>query len=997
MINLRKILGDLSVSRHLAVAGNANVSGGVTVGRNLKVGGWLDAPNIKHAYKGLFPSAEALAAAYPRPLPGWYATVAELTTTTTTTDDDGNETTTTEETKTTLAEAAVVYMVTRESGKWAWTATGLTTTEVNSYVEEVEQSIESAIEACLGIIHDSLDDPVIDICHLDDISVIRGHSRFRVVRTTDNVTYNVGYLDIFGCDGAECVTQVLVTHEALVGGDFTSDDHTHADSVFYMYARSMNTGKGDGDLNVSAGVWTAWSVIWKNDNYTDLQGTMNAVGTVDATIPLKLKAELVNRVLNITGSVVDPEIDIDSLDTLNEQQDYSRWAVTRTTTSGVACKVGMLDIFTTQSYHAVTQVFVTNELLVEDEDGNKSFNQSHSDGMTYWYERHYNCGNSTLENDKDTWSAWRLVMQSDNYEDLQGTMNAVGDVNATIPLKLEAVLKDRILSITGSVVDQTAEMDDLDTLSSVPDFSQYVMTRKDSLGNVLKTGRLEVFTDAASGIVTQLFVTRELLVTDADTGVKSFDGTVDDSNKTYWYVRHYVTVDAPVLTSATSATKTWTEWEIAMTSDTFSWLNQYVEMDDLDSITTAPAWPHYTVQRNGVNSGTLRVFTDSAGFVCQVLMTRENLVTFEDGTKGFDGTETDSYLSTKVCWYVRHYVPAEDTPQLTNLTPETSAYGWTAWELAFDSTTANQLSMTAQDVDVDVTAPLVFEAKIVDNVLKITTYMPEVTSTQDGYMTAADKIILDKINGLMTTGMLTNGTMRFDKIVSDDVDVITDEICETYDGIAWLETKKMFAAYLSISLLMENGGIAVANLQPDTSDDDTDDNGDDTDTDVTFGPDTSEKYLQTRYWALWPSVKKYMKSPGTEEGLWKNKLYILEDQVYVYYDGYLVRVSAQAEDYELISDEEIDEALGDFEFVDPDEGGQSTHDPITKEDIDDWWEDTEAADDAGTVAIRELAAEGDGALELDVEREEGSYKATVKGKVNAEEMSADTVAGMFDE
>lgn len=41
----------------------------------LRVDGWLDAPNIKHFLKGLFPDIESLVAAYPRPLPGWAALV----------------------------------------------------------------------------------------------------------------------------------------------------------------------------------------------------------------------------------------------------------------------------------------------------------------------------------------------------------------------------------------------------------------------------------------------------------------------------------------------------------------------------------------------------------------------------------------------------------------------------------------------------------------------------------------------------------------------------------------------------------------------------------------------------------------------------------------------------------------------------------------------------------------------------------------------------------
>jgi hypothetical protein len=73
----KQIVGDVAVGRHVYIGGNANVSGNATIKQNLKVDGWLDAKNIKHTNKGLFPSLEALNEAYPEPELGWYALVGE--------------------------------------------------------------------------------------------------------------------------------------------------------------------------------------------------------------------------------------------------------------------------------------------------------------------------------------------------------------------------------------------------------------------------------------------------------------------------------------------------------------------------------------------------------------------------------------------------------------------------------------------------------------------------------------------------------------------------------------------------------------------------------------------------------------------------------------------------------------------------------------------------------------------------------------------------------
>lgn len=67
--------GSLSVGGNLAAGGELKVSGSTTIGHNLKVEGWLDAKNVKGSNKGIFTSAEALAAEYPNPENGWFAGV----------------------------------------------------------------------------------------------------------------------------------------------------------------------------------------------------------------------------------------------------------------------------------------------------------------------------------------------------------------------------------------------------------------------------------------------------------------------------------------------------------------------------------------------------------------------------------------------------------------------------------------------------------------------------------------------------------------------------------------------------------------------------------------------------------------------------------------------------------------------------------------------------------------------------------------------------------
>lgn len=84
-----EIEGDLAVGRHIAAGGNLNIRGNAKFGHNVKVEGWLEAPNIKDINKGVFVSYQELLAHYPTAKDGWLAGVVE-----TITDEQSQETTT---------------------------------------------------------------------------------------------------------------------------------------------------------------------------------------------------------------------------------------------------------------------------------------------------------------------------------------------------------------------------------------------------------------------------------------------------------------------------------------------------------------------------------------------------------------------------------------------------------------------------------------------------------------------------------------------------------------------------------------------------------------------------------------------------------------------------------------------------------------------------------------------------------------------------------------
>ena len=118
------IQGNANISRNANVGGHAYVGGDVAVGHNLIVKGWVDAPNIKGACKGLYASEEALKAAYPRPMPGWFALV-------------GN----TLPAQVWRAERAGNFGLT-SSTQCKWTPTGETGGEFNLWLDQLQTDVK---------------------------------------------------------------------------------------------------------------------------------------------------------------------------------------------------------------------------------------------------------------------------------------------------------------------------------------------------------------------------------------------------------------------------------------------------------------------------------------------------------------------------------------------------------------------------------------------------------------------------------------------------------------------------------------------------------------------------------------------------------------------------------------------------------------------------------------------------------------------------------------
>ena len=138
------IQGNLSVSRGVTAGGDLTVHGNAEFGHNVVVKGWLDARNVKGPCKGLYASAEALSAAYPSPMPGWYALVGDTL-------------------------PADVYRA--DGGKWV--ATGEKGGETNLYLDDLEEEV-SGLDGAVGALEGDVSSLEAAVGTLEDVQKRHG-------------------------------------------------------------------------------------------------------------------------------------------------------------------------------------------------------------------------------------------------------------------------------------------------------------------------------------------------------------------------------------------------------------------------------------------------------------------------------------------------------------------------------------------------------------------------------------------------------------------------------------------------------------------------------------------------------------------------------------------------------------------------------------------------------------------------------------------------------
>lgn len=165
-----KFDGNVIIGRDLTLGGGVVTKGSSTFEKNLRVEGWLDAPNLRGACKGLFENEERLKDLYPTPDEGMWALIGETI-------------------------PAKVYMAKRVNGKTEWVDTGNVSDDLNINVEN------SNMQTSIDELGSRLDTEISERADQDAdlLSAINNESRTRQSEDTKlslRITSNSDNIDV---------------------------------------------------------------------------------------------------------------------------------------------------------------------------------------------------------------------------------------------------------------------------------------------------------------------------------------------------------------------------------------------------------------------------------------------------------------------------------------------------------------------------------------------------------------------------------------------------------------------------------------------------------------------------------------------------------------------------------------------------------------------------------------------------------------------------------
>ncbi len=384
----KQIDGDIAVGHSAAIGGSATVRGNLKVGHDVTIEGWLNARNIRGAGKGLYATVEKLNAAYPNPQNGWWALVGDTL-------------------------PAPVYCA--WGGQWVATGEkGFSEVTLDlGRMTDLEKALETEVSS-----RTNADEELTSSLNTETSDREKADEEIKKSLSTE-------------------------TSDRKTADETEKSERESADKVLKSAIEAEYSARKAADEGIMSSLSKETSAREAADD--EIKASLSE----ETTARTAADAELRTLAEGIVGSIDVSEIDnipaslTDAVAMVKDMK-HSRW----TLTSEKKVNVGVIDLFSDNMGHQLTEVLTTHYSM--NSDGTLDFT-SHSDTAIYSYWRSYNISAANVETEVGTWSAWKEYISETVKYSIKSCASRLLDLEQSVwPLQSTLKTTPSLAEYTGS-------------------------------------------------------------------------------------------------------------------------------------------------------------------------------------------------------------------------------------------------------------------------------------------------------------------------------------------------------------------------------------------------------------------------------------------------------------------------------------------------------------------------------------------------------------------
>lgn len=263
---------NIRVIRSADIGQRLKVGSSAAIGGNLKVSGWLDAPNLRGMCVGLFADEDALLSVWPRPRDGMYALIGDTV-------------------------PADVW----RASKGVWAATGETggdsTIDFSDY-DELKVLVNNLVMGDVKRI--SVDDFNAFPADTDAVkSAWLWPSRWQITLSSTS-SHVIGICDVFFDGQSHTIVEILTTQHSISDEELQAS--SHVDGLVCTYMRVYKCSSS-GTLTNDDETWTEWKLVNMVNLASDDEDDDDDDDSTTTTVDNAMLLTVINQYATLTAAI----------------------------------------------------------------------------------------------------------------------------------------------------------------------------------------------------------------------------------------------------------------------------------------------------------------------------------------------------------------------------------------------------------------------------------------------------------------------------------------------------------------------------------------------------------------------------------------------------------------------------------------------------------------------------------------------------------------------